>query len=163
MVYQWSGFGFPVPAQNVGEELEKLEAENGSLTKENIVDAARPETSVLHKLFEWDDQKAGEQWRKHQAKNMLSCLHIVVNKNLEGGKPQTVSIRAYTNVAIDDSKTPARYVFTIKGIAEDEKATILANVAQEIEDFIRKYRTYEELADLIVTLEDWENKYKRAV
>ena len=38
-----------VPAQAVGEELERIRAKAGSLTAAAVVDASRPKKALLHK------------------------------------------------------------------------------------------------------------------
>lgn len=155
MVYQWSGFSYKVPAQKVGEELERLEAENGKITKEMVVDAARPEDSVMHNIFEWNDSKAAEMWRGQQAKMMLSSLHIIVKTQDE--KPQQISIRAYSNVKDDDSRIKAEYINTPSAI-NNERDVLLKNAMRELEEFTRKYRMLTEFADIIAAIDKWKDE-----
>lgn len=95
MVYQWKLSGlYSVPAQTAGEELTRIHEKRGSLTPAGIVDESRPEHAPLHPVFEWDDWKAAEEWRKQQAKHLVCC--IVVQQ--ENAKSETVDVRAFEHV-----------------------------------------------------------------
>lgn len=95
MVYQYKLPGlYSVPAQTAGEELARIHEKRGSLTPAGIVDESRPEQAPLHPVFEWDDWKAAEEWRKQQAKQLVCC--IVVQQ--ETAKAETVEVRAFEHV-----------------------------------------------------------------
>lgn len=160
MVYQWSGFSYKVSAQKVGEELEKLEDEHGSLSKEMIVDAARPEASVMHKLFEWNDSIAGEKWRQQQAKTMLSCLHIVVEQSTPDKEFERFTVRAYVNSETDDSRTKGAYISVTDALQQNAptRETIISNARRELSEFKKKYSTYTEFADVIAAIERLEDE-----
>jgi len=64
--------------QEVIATIAALEDRRGRLTPEQIVDEARPENSILHSCFEWDDAKAGESWRIEQARELIKRVKIVV-------------------------------------------------------------------------------------
>lgn len=57
MVYQYKVPYARVSAQTAGEELARIEKENGSLTPELVVDESRREEAPLHPVFEWDERK----------------------------------------------------------------------------------------------------------
>lgn len=65
--------------QAVGETIEALKAKYDGVTPSLVVDAARCETSPLHKHFVWDDTRAGELYRKAQARELITSYEIVVN------------------------------------------------------------------------------------
>lgn len=97
MVFQFKqGLGslFPVSAQTAGEELARIHEKRGSLTPSGIVDESRTEQAPLHPVFEWDDWKAAEEWRKQQAKQLVCC--IVVQQ--ENEKAEQVEVRAFEHV-----------------------------------------------------------------
>jgi len=78
--YKWkTGFHGKVKAELAGQVFEELEQTVG-LTPQNLVNASRCETAPMHKAFEWDDAKAGEEWRKQQARVYINHLEIVVDK-----------------------------------------------------------------------------------
>ena len=64
--------GASPPAQSVGERLEMLREQNAEqLTPEIVVADARSPGSPLHSFFEWNDFEAAEQYRLHQARNLI--------------------------------------------------------------------------------------------
>ncbi len=78
MIYEWGSRSYAVPAQVVGEEIERIEQADGVVcTPRAVVDAARDETAVLHSLFEWDDERAAEEYRVEQARRIVSSIRVV--------------------------------------------------------------------------------------
>lgn len=142
--YSWQNFNFPVPAKVVGEECQRIERENGILTTNALVDSARSESSELHKLFEWDDKIAGEQWRNQQAKVILSCLRITV-KSEENDEPKKV--RAFVNTNPDRSKGVYMNVEDAMSDFESRQG-VLIRAKRELNAFLDKYQGIKELDDL---------------
>ena len=66
-----------VSADVAGGELDRIYRERGSLDPTLVVDEARPEDAQLHPVFEWQDEVAGEQWRRHQARNLIRSVEVV--------------------------------------------------------------------------------------
>lgn len=60
----------------VGPELQRL-TNAGASTNADVVDAARPEEAVLHPYFEWDDNRAAEAYREHQAETITRTVRVV--------------------------------------------------------------------------------------
>jgi hypothetical protein len=59
-------------ARRITAELRRIASSNGGLLlPQDVVDAARPKTSVLHSRFEWDDDKAAESYRLWQARQLI--------------------------------------------------------------------------------------------
>ena len=58
------------------KELEKVQKIHGSLTAQNVLNVAQKKTSPLHKLFEWDNSKAAEKYRMHQARVLINNVEI---------------------------------------------------------------------------------------
>jgi len=84
MDYKWRRKLAPIDAQVVGEELESIRQKGGGrLIPKAVVDDARPATSPLHPAFEWDDSVAGEEYRIHQARQIIRAVHVVVEDNGE--------------------------------------------------------------------------------
>ena len=64
-------------------ELSRLHDQNDGLRPPEVVDAARPDDSVLHPCFEWKDSVAGELYRQHQARNLIRSVRVVVDSDKE--------------------------------------------------------------------------------
>lgn len=69
-----NGRGFNVAAAVVQEHIEQIQRRDGDCSAHALVDAARPESSQLHSLFEWNDEIAGEKWRVSQARTVICSI-----------------------------------------------------------------------------------------
>src|SRR5690348_5499317 len=78
--------------QKIGEELEKLSGDAGELTPDVVVEAARNPRNVLHKHFEWDDQKAAEAFRLDQARCLIRSVVVEDDDSEEGRSAAFISI-----------------------------------------------------------------------
>ncbi len=146
--YSWGDFSYPIPADIVGRECEKIEKRDGVITKESLLESARDKNSKIHKLFEWDDAIAGEQWRLHEAGLVLHNLKVTVVKT-EDEEPK--KIRAYMNT------NPARAKGTYMNISDalskiDTREGILIRAKKELIAFVDKYSELEELSDVTATI-----------
>jgi hypothetical protein len=65
-------------AQTVGKYLER-QFPRGQVTPEALVKVARSRSCPLHKYFEWDDRKAAQKYRLHQARQILRAIVIESN------------------------------------------------------------------------------------
>ena len=79
--YSWSA-GYHgrrgVSPQAVAERLSDLARESAHrLTPRQVVDDARDPEAVLHPCFEWDDLRAAELHREHQARHVISSLRVI--------------------------------------------------------------------------------------
>ena len=66
-----------VSADVAGSELDRIYRDRGSLDPTLVVDEARPEDAQLHPVFEWQDEVAGENWRKYQARTLIRAVEVV--------------------------------------------------------------------------------------
>lgn len=75
------------------DHLQAIYDQHGELTAELVVAAARAKTHPLHSRFEWDNRAAGEQWRHHQAAELIRSVKVVYREATETEEAGTV--RAY--------------------------------------------------------------------
>ena len=147
MIYKWNGYAYKVPAQKVGEEIEKIEAAKGAVTRQSVLEAALDENNVLHSLFEWDDTKAAEQYRLKQASTLLSNLHIVTEK----GK----TVRAVVNIRINQPSTEGTFINIKKAMEEaTTRDTVLRNALAEYQAVQRKYDNLIEFENVNAAIEE---------
>ena len=67
-----------VSAKTIADNLSSIARKNaGGLTPPAVLDAARPEASALHPVFEWEDAIAAEQHRLHQARHLIRSVQII--------------------------------------------------------------------------------------
>ena len=106
------GRGYSVAADVVGDELERIWAENGNeLRPADIVEEARPEGAPLHPLFEWDDEKAAEEHRLLQARQLVRSVRVVA----EGS---TNTTPAFVSVVVMREEKPQRHYQNIDVILD---------------------------------------------
>jgi hypothetical protein len=74
------------------EQLIAIRTENGRLTPQLVVDAARPKKSLLHSKFEWDNGIAAESYRRVQAAELIRSVRVTY---LPLGDGPQASIRAF--------------------------------------------------------------------
>jgi hypothetical protein len=97
MVYNWkSGSRVKGDPQKVGEELEALPDKNAS----SVVRAAKKSKGELHNCFEWDTDKAAEEYWLEQARLILRSIVIVTEPEKKDEEP--VVYRAYEPIRYRD-------------------------------------------------------------
>lgn len=81
--YSWirSGFAKGIEPDEAIRELERIEANYGGLTPENILDASKPEDALFHSLFTWDNNQAAHKYRLQEARIILNNIEIKVVSN----------------------------------------------------------------------------------
>ncbi len=145
MIYKWGeGARRSLDAQTVGDHLERLrQRHEDELTAELVVKDARREKSPLHSVFEWDDDAAAHQYRLEQARLLLR--HIVF---VPEDKPDAEPMRYY--VHLDNGRS--YYTSIIAAMSDEEKRQrVLRTALKELESWERRYRAYEELAEVFAS------------
>lgn len=123
-------------AQVLGKILESL---GNTPTPKQLVDAARPVKSPIHKLFEWDDTKAAERFRIYQARNHIN--HIEVEIVHEGKSTFT---KAYHSVIVEtENEGKERAYKSVAAVRSNKEYA--EQVVENARDELRYWRTrYEE-------------------
>ena len=149
MVYKWQGFSYGVEAQIVGEEIEKIEKENGGVTPKDIVNKAKAHDNPMHQMFEWDDKKAAEAHRLDTARRIICCLVTVDDENKR--KPT----RAYVNIT-ERAPTKQGLFANIKKAMSDAESReiVLKNALNELAAFRSKYQRLSELAEIMKKIDE---------
>ena len=147
--YEYVGRQFRVSADIVGAEMERIEARDGQVTSKSLLDAGRPEESVLHSLFEWDDSKAAELYRLRQATEVITHINIVIDE-----KPNT-PYRAYVNIQESSGQTErGRFINVRSAMENEETRRIVLNMAiSEAKRFSQKYANYKELSEVFEAID----------
>lgn len=100
-----------ITAQIAGEELARIEQQHGELKPPTVVDEARPENSLLHPAFEWDDFVAAELHRQDQARHLIRAVQVIKENN----EPQSV----YVHINKTGSYLPVETVVSRNDLYED--------------------------------------------
>jgi hypothetical protein len=138
-------------AQKYGAFLARKGLAKGPVSPEQIVEAARPETSVIHSQFEWDDEEAARMHRISQARHLVS--HIMVVEQSPRG--EVMSARAFHNVTTHvDGESRRGYVSSEIVWKRPELASQVHLAAlQELRGWLHRYRAYSALAGIVARIE----------
>lgn len=153
MVYRWkSGSFISGDAQVAGEVCEELCAD-GNLTPEALVDASRSEDAPLHGMFTWDDSRAAEKWRRHEASHIIRCLvTVVASKEQKEGGEQT-PVRSFVSISRDDAlRKYERIDFVLRD--ESSRSSMLLDAKRDMLTFQRKYGNLVELANVCKAIDE---------
>jgi hypothetical protein len=131
---------------SIHDELLRLAKRNdGVLTAEAVVEAARPESSPLHTAFTWDNDEAAEKWRLHQARNLI----LKINIETPVSNDQSITVRAWSSLTTDREEDGGGYRETIRVMRNgDQRRQLLSDALAEMERFAEKYRALTELAEV---------------
>jgi hypothetical protein len=135
--------------RTIEEELALVQGNKSILHPEQVVEwAKRNPESALYKQFEWDDAKAGADYRVWQARRLIA-LHIVTPE----GERKTVSLTV-------DRKKGGGYrqiedVVRIPALRE----TMLQDALKELHRVKTKYQHLTELAGVFKQIDAVEKKY----
>ena len=98
------------------------QAHDGRLTPRVVVDAARAPTSALHPCFEWDDLRAAQLHREHQARHVLASIRLVPARTDLREGPQLVRVFVSLVEDVDGEKQRA-YVPMARVVADQGLVT----------------------------------------
>jgi len=146
MVYKWRFYNYPVDANVVGRALEEIEKEHGEVTAELLLKKATPKDSELHSLFTWENKKAAEKWRLHEARLIITAVATVYEENEE--EPKVT--RAFANVG---TRQKGSFVTMAKALSDEEsRAVVLKHALEELKAFESKYSTLTELSEVFTAI-----------
>lgn len=80
---------------SITHHLQAIYDTHGELNEELVVEMARPKDHPLHHHFEWNNRVAGDQWRRHQAGELIRSCKVVYR----GGDDVPKHVRAFPSVA----------------------------------------------------------------
>ena len=94
-------------------ELTRLAAENnGLLTPDHVVDAARNNASPLHRWFQWNNDAAAHMYRVEQARHLIRSVRVDVTTS-----HHTVRVPAF--VCDPECERGEQGYIAIRGLAND--------------------------------------------
>jgi hypothetical protein len=144
MIYRWKNQSLgQVPAQIVGEEIQRITVQNGGCIKpHNIVAHAQAVTSPIHRCFEWNNKLAAEKYRIEQAKYMLRS--IVVVQQVPDDEP--LLVRAFVSIKKNDEPV---YTSIHRAVNDPEQwEFVLASAYEELKAWRQKYKDLQQFANI---------------
>lgn len=140
--------------QAIGESLEQIAEKTGALTPGAVVDAARSPRSVLHRHFEWDDQKAAEQHRLMQARDLIASIHVEHEATDNGLARAFLSVR-------DEEGVRYRRLSDILASA-DLQARVLEAAERDLQAFEERFRNLHDVCVLVREAREKVAAHRRA-
>jgi hypothetical protein len=95
--YNWKlkGLAKKVDPSVAANELQRLQTIYGVITPEIIVNESKNPESVLHPIFEWDNNKAAFNYRLQQARILLNNIQITI---ISDGESKEISVFEVTSI-----------------------------------------------------------------
>jgi len=67
----------------IQEKVNEIYKDQGQVTPSGLLNAAKPQNSPIHNAFEWDNKKAGHEFRLIQARQWIRKVTITVEDREE--------------------------------------------------------------------------------
>lgn len=145
MQYLWkNGYrGLRGDVQVVGQELERIQEETGSISADLVLENAKPKDAPLHPYFEWNNTKAAEMYRLDQARYLVRNIAVQIERP-ESDEPLVT--RAF--VEIKGEEGPYLSLSTVVQDVDLWKQ-LIKQARKDIEVFENKYSVLSEVVALI--------------
>lgn len=137
-------------------ELKTLTEKNqGLLMPEDVVQAARRESSPLHSQFEWDDGEAAERYRIWQARRLIS---VSVERIFSGTKQ--IQTKVFVSLSTD-RKTGGYRTFVDVVADDDQRSRMIQDSLDAMVHFQEKYKWLSELREIFKAMDKTAKKLAR--
>lgn len=114
--------------EQVQNELSRLYEANSGLRPSEVVESARPATSPLHDQFEWNNSKAGHEYRLMQARQLIRVTLIT--------KPMT-NVNSSADWEDEEEAAPERVVHVPGQRDEQQDAKSRESVYLRMSDVVK--------------------------
>lgn len=140
----------------VAAALKELAHENdGMLMPDQVVEAARPAKSPLHRYFEWDNTKAAEAYRIEQARLLMRVAVEVIEVNGEKR-----DVRVMVSLKGDQRDEGGYRIMSVVMTSKDLRAQLIEDALADMEVFRAKYKELRELGVVFDAIESAKSKLK---
>lgn len=127
------------------DQLQAIYDQHGKLTPEIVVNEARDKDHPLHNRFEWDNEVAGEAWRREQAHRLIQKVKVVY-READDNQPEK-SVRAFHAVRSEKGHV---YEPVGKVVRDDFTRQLLLNdMRREWQALKRRYEEFEEFLHMV--------------
>lgn len=156
MIYQWkeSSLFSKHDAQKIGNHLEELRTKKNKLSPADVVEDAAEPTSPTHNCFEWNDNRAGNKYRLHQARLLLDNIVTIKVQNKELSQP----VRAFYSIKREDRQTDYTPISIVLN-SEYDRNKVLSNALREATNWKKRYESLEELAKIFAAIEEAQTEF----
>ncbi len=127
----------------------------GVLFPTDVVKAAEPENSILHKFFTWDNSEAAEKCRLQEARQLINiCVEYV------GSEDHGRETRVF--VSLRDDRQEGGYRALISVLKNTTlRESLLMDSLEEMSFFREKYKGLKELSMVFRAMDSTEKKISK--
>lgn len=129
----------------------------GKLLPEDVIESARPKTSILHKFFTWDDTKAANERRIDQARGLIRATVRWIQVN--GDKRP---VRVFISLTEDRNDSGGYRPVVVCLNDKRLRRQMLEDALRELQVFERKYANLKELSDLFAKSKEIRKRLQQA-
>ncbi len=97
-----------VAADVAGEELSRIQEEYGYCTADLVVQESRDPEAPLHPAFTWDDERAAELYRLHEARTVIKAIEVVYEDST-ASEPMLTLVKVETPTEDGELQTMSQY------------------------------------------------------
>lgn len=139
-----------VYGQEIFTLMKKLKKQ--TIKPEDVVEDATRQNAAYHDYFEWDDDIAGDAYRKEQARDMMRSIVQVVAIDSDHDE----EVRILYNVVINDESVyaPKDLVFSDRELSDQ----VLGYALKEMHAWSKRYKTYRELSGVRKAIKEATSK-----
>jgi hypothetical protein len=143
-------------AQIYGEYLEQL---GDTISPKQVVELAKSKNCPFHNYFDWNDKKAGNKHRLHQARMLINSIQVVV---IIDNKPQKRKAWFSVKEHIGFNDETARNYASFDRVINDEnlREQILNKALSEVRYWREQYKIYSELMPIFKSINVVEQKIR---
>lgn len=141
----------------VAEITQAMEASGSdTITAEHVVKMARSKSSALHDYFEWDNNKAGNEYRLEQARRLLR--RITITRDPDHGKP----VQVFVSLSNDRKNSGGGYRLMREVLSDSELREELVKTAlSEFQAMRRRYQRVTELSSVFAAIDKAVDRQER--
>lgn len=81
-----------IKRETVEAVLQEIEAKDGVITVQAVVEEARNSSSPIHDCFEWDNDRAAEKYREVQARKLIAYYYEPEKAEYEPARYYNVTV-----------------------------------------------------------------------
>ncbi len=143
-----NGFTWKVKPEVAGKTIDKIAAKNnGEITPQLVLEAAKNKKNALHNCFEWNNDKAGERYRLWQARQLIGSIVVDIQIN----EPEQT--RAFVSINIPE-QTPSYY--SIANVADDSLKLdmVIKNAKRQMLIIAAQIKIYERMQKVASKIEE---------
>lgn len=137
----------------VVKELKDIQNAQG-LTPENVVERARNVNNPLHRYFTWDNTKAGDKWRKWEARFLIRSIRVTISER---------EVQAFESVKVNVTEgnngveMGREYVDVVTIFNDKElKSQLINSALAEARYWAEKYKSLSELNPVFKAIDEVE-------